>query len=75
MYVNGKYREPLLYSVCALCMKTLLYTRQYAWFGRVVISVHLLRVTTYFGAHKELFNELTYLPTYLLTYSMQQSPS
>jgi hypothetical protein len=33
-------------------------------FGRVVISVHLLGVTTYVGANKELFNEhICYLNT------------
>lgn len=57
-------RTPPLLSLCPFYENTAVILGNRHVFGRVVISVHLLRFTTYVGANKELFNEhICYLNT------------
>ena len=57
-------RIPALISLCSFYENTALILGNMSVFGQVVISVHLLRVTTYVAANKELSNnDVCYLNT------------
>jgi len=57
-------RTPALLSLCSLYENTAFILSNMSVIGQVVISVPLLRVTTYVGANKEISNnQVCYLNT------------
>jgi hypothetical protein len=57
-------RNSALLSLCSFYENTAFILGNRPVFGRAVTSVYLLKVTTYGGANKELFNEhMFYLST------------